>query len=195
MEIQDKNIYSNGLSIYIGPKYSGKSNKIIELYKLYNQTKLNICVINYTDIKTETYFKNKLYTNDNYNIECIYVNQLYNYSGDFYQYLNDEFNYIDVFLIDNGHLYSDIFHWINEVLKYNKIIHLTMLNDKTDNNCLELINICDHLYKLNSLCNICKINYSIYNYTISIKDKKTKCIPLCRKCFSFRKEIMIEHIN
>ena len=61
------------LHIIFGPMFSGKTNKIIDLYNIYNKQHICFCINYDKDIR---YGSNKIISHDGNSIPCISVNNL-----------------------------------------------------------------------------------------------------------------------
>jgi len=178
------------LELILGPMFSGKTSKLLEIYKQCNFCNISTMVINYSD--DERYSETKLSTHDKQMIDCIKSTKLFDINKNIeYKTIFDE---CEVILINEGQFFPDIVEWcIDAVEKYNKRLYICGLDGdferKPFGNILKLIPYCDKITKLTSLCSICKNgNAGIFSHRIS-DEKEQKVIgsdnyiPLCRKCY------------
>ena len=62
------------LEIIVGPMFSGKTTRLVNLYNRYVNEQKNVCVINYSDDKR--YHDTMLSTHDKVMIPCIFTNKI-----------------------------------------------------------------------------------------------------------------------
>jgi thymidine kinase len=68
------------LEIFLGPMFSGKTTKLIDLYKKYSYCNIKVCVINHS-LDTR-YDKIQMSTHDGILVPCIFITNIlpvYNY--------------------------------------------------------------------------------------------------------------------
>ena len=156
------------LELILGPMYSGKTSKILELYKQYKFCNIPITVINHSNDKR--YHDTMLSTHDKLMIPCIQTNTLkeiwtnsdiFINNGNFlhsktYKLLMNS----DVILINEGQFFEDLYEIVIDMLKSNKKIYICGLDGdferKKFGQLLDLIPLCDKVTKLKSLCAQCK---------------------------------------
>ena len=187
------------LEIFLGPMFSGKTTKLIDLYKKYTYCNMKVCVINHS-LDTR-YDKVQMSTHDGILVPCIFITDIlpvYNYKsldepidnvGEHHLLLQNA----DVILINEGQFFDDLYVSVLEMLKDNKKIYVSGLDGDFQQNkfgsLLDLIPHCDKVTKLNSLCGICKDGTSaIFSKRITSDTDQTlvgvdNYIPVCRKCF------------
>ena len=187
------------LELFVGPMFSGKTTKLIDLYKKYDYCNIKVCVINHS-LDTR-YSQHQMSTHDGVEVPCIFITEIlpvYNYNkiedtlneiGKFHLLLNDA----EVILINEGQFFPDLYKGILQMLKDNKKIYVSGLDGDFQKNkfgaLLDLIPHCDKITKLNSLCGICK-DGTPGIFSKRIVEEKTQTlvgvnnyIPVCRKCF------------
>ena len=112
------------LGLFIGPMYSGKTSKLIELYKQFKFCGVYTIVINYSeDIR---YSKHMLSTHDMNMIPCIMVSTL-SEVADIIDEKPDDTNIknVSVILINEGQFFKDIVEWVNKaVTVYKKCVSI-----------------------------------------------------------------------
>lgn len=184
---------NNGyLELILGPMFSGKTSKLIEIYKQYSFCNIPLVVINYEG--DTRYSPTDLVTHDKVKINCIQSDNLL-------AVINEQ---IDVFtnngslavLINEGQFFSDLYSSVYQMVNEHKC-HVYVAGLDGDfkrekfGQMLDLIPICDKVYKLHSLCVFCKDGTkAIFSHR---KDKKCKSqkqigtddiyVPLCRECY------------
>ena len=114
------------LSLIIGPMFSGKTSKLINLYKNMEYYKSSVIVINYD--KDTRYSDNMLSSHDKVMIPCKMVNKLSQISDICNNVITDEFNNSSVILINEGQFFEDIVSWVNTAVDiYNKKVYISLV--------------------------------------------------------------------
>jgi thymidine kinase len=191
---------SGYLELFIGPMFSGKTSKLLEIYKQNIFCKISIIVINHSsDIR---YHKTDLSTHDKIMIPCIQTTQLldiWNYDNledpidENLMNIHFQFREANVVLINEGQFFPDLIQCIEELLKEKKKIFICGLDGdferKKFGNILDLIPLCDKVTKMTSLCGICK-NGTPGIFSLRLTNNKEQFligsdnyIPVCRKCY------------
>jgi thymidine kinase len=187
MEQQFKMDTTSYLELIIGPMFSGKTSRLVEIYKQCKFCDIPIIVINHSF--DNRYDDNLLSTHDKTMIPCIKVCKLFDLNINYSVELNNS----QVILINEGQFFDDLYDWIELILKLNKKIYICGLDGdferKKFGKILDLIPLCDKVTKLMSLCNICKNGTSgIFSMRITQEKEQTligydNYIPVCRKCY------------
>lgn len=179
------------LALYIGPMYSGKTSKLLNLYKQFNFCNISVAVINY--IEDTRYSNEFLSTHDKIMIPCIMSKRLH----ETFPIPSEPFNQYDVYLINESQFFPDIVDWVKEAVGFphKKKIYLCGLDGDFKRNVfgnwLDLIAFSDTVEKLTSLCCDCRKNAALFSYRIT-KETDQKVIgsdsylPLCRNCYELR---------
>lgn len=188
------------LALYVGPMYSGKTSKLLELYKQYDFCNIKTLVINFEG--DTRYSDSMLSTHDKHMIPCMKVNQLSQIAN--IEDLNidivslpDYFVNSSVILINEGQFFKDIIPWVNIAIgpKYKKTVHICGLDSdfkrQKFGDWLDLITTCDKIEKLYSICSDCKYRSALFSYRLSQETEQTvigssNYIPLCRLCYENR---------
>jgi thymidine kinase len=187
------------LELFIGPMFSGKTSKLIDIYKKYIYCGIKVCVINHS-LDTR-YSESKMSTHDYMVIPCIFMNQL----SEIYHYNNLEeplddkgrYHYLlheaEVILINEGQFFEDLYEIVLKLLEDGKKIYISGLDGDFQKNkfgqLLDLIPHCDKVVKLRSLCGMCKNGTeAIFSKRITEEKNQTligvnNYVPVCRKCF------------
>lgn len=175
------------LELILGPMFSGKTTKLLEVYKQNVFCEIPTIVINHS---TDTrYHDTMLSTHDKRMIPCIQLNQF----SDLTSEQKESIYEAKVVLINEGQFFSDIVEFVYALLSSSKMIYITGLDGdfqrKKFGNLLDLIPICDKVTKLNSLCSKCKDGTpGIFSMRITNDKQQTlvgsdNYIPVCRVCY------------
>lgn len=191
---------SNGyLELIIGPMYSGKTSKLLEIYKQCKFCDIPVCVINHSLDKR--YHESLLSNHDKIMIPCINVENLMDLWIEPTNCIEDKYKLTsyEVILINEGQFFTDLEIFVKLLLKHNKKIYICGLDGdferKKFGQILDLIPICDNIIKLKSLCSICKNGTpGIFSMRISEEKYQTligseNYLPVCRSCYE--KKFMI----
>jgi thymidine kinase len=175
------------LEIIIGPMFSGKTSKLLNIYKQCKFCNIEVVVINHSlDLR---YDSNMLSTHDKNMIPCYQMDKLYNL---FLNPFNDSYKNAKVVLINEAQFFPDLEETVKQMLKDHKQIYISGLDGDFQQNkfgqILDLIPLCDKVSKYKSLCAICK------NGTPGIFSKRLTSeieqlvigsdnyLPVCRNC-------------
>ena len=183
------------LEIIYGPMKSGKTSRLLQLYKQFKFCEIPVMVIN--NCKDNRYSDIYLSSHDKVMIPCIKADKLSDIVR-LCEPLKDspylkEFNESKVILINEAQFFEDIVEWVTlAVEKYNKKIYICGLNSdfrrKPFGNWLDLEQICDKITHLQSWCSVCKKQQALFSHRISSETEtiiigSENYIPLCRKCW------------
>jgi thymidine kinase len=177
------------LELIVGPMFSGKTSRLIDIYKQCKFCNIPVCVINHSIDKR--YDDELLSSHDQIKIPCIQTNILSDI-------LNEkQFHTSKVILINEGQFFSDLYDVVVEMLKWNKKIYICGLDGdferKKFGSILDLIPLCDKVEKLASLCSICKDGApGIFSLRLTKEKQQTlvgsnNYIPVCRNCYEKNK--------
>lgn len=192
------NMDNGYLGIFVGPMYSGKTSKLIELYKQFKFCGIETMTVNYAE--DTRYSNNMLSTHDMHMIPCIMVTTLSEIADIINtpkeKIVENHKTFMDakVILINEGQFFSDIVEWVKKaVCEYNKSVYICGLDGdfkrELFGNWLNLIPLCDSIEKLHSFCSGCKKRPALFTHRTSL-DTRQKVIgsddmyvPLCRLCY------------
>lgn len=212
MTSKTNNLSSSYLELFIGPMFSGKTSKLVEIYKQCIFCNIPVAVINHSIDKR--YDDTLLSTHDKVMIPCIQTNKL----KDIWHYdtpsnvvlhsspnehdslvvlhrLDDSVKLInaDVIIINEGQFFEDLLPAVQHMLQHNKKIYVGGLDGdferKKFGQILDLIPLCDKVTKMTSLCGLCKNGTAgIFSKRISNETEQTvvgsdNYIPVCRSCY------------
>jgi thymidine kinase len=196
--MSDSNSSAGYLELILGPMFSGKSSRIVEIYKQCNFCNISVAVINHTI--DNRYDDELLSTHDKVKIPCIKTERLSDVwtKDDLISIhrVEEKFKVAtsDVILINEGQFFEDLYEIVVEMLKQNKKIYICGLDGdferKKFGQILDLIPLCDKVTKLTSLCSLCKNGTpGIFSMRLTQETDQTvvgsdNYIPVCRKCYS-----------
>lgn len=188
------------LELIIGPMYSGKTSKLLEIYKQCKFCDISVCVINHSLDKR--YHSSMLSSHDKIMIPCLNVDHLSNLwfnNGeiDLTEFADKSGHKLirnsEVILINEGQFFNDLHYVVNDMLKNNKVVYVCGLDGdferKKFGQILDLIPLCDKVNKLTSLCSNCKNGTpGIFSMRITNEKEQTiigseNYIPVCRSCY------------
>ena len=193
--ITSSQLQSGYLEIILGSMYSGKTSRLVEIYKQCTFCNISVCVINHSiDNRYDTEL---LSTHDQIKIPCIKTNKLLDVWPDYIDMEPnvglDKFTSASVILINEGQFFPDLEEFVKKILLNGKKVYVCGLDGdferKKFGQILDLIPLCDKVTKLTSLCSMCK------NGTLGIFSKRISCeqiqtvvgfdnyIPVCRSCY------------
>ena len=173
------------LELIIGPMFSGKTSRLIEIYKQCKFCNIPTLVINHSiDTRYDQYL---LSNHDKVMIPCIQTTQLTTLIN------NQEFKKAEVILINEGQFFDDLYDCTELWLKENKKIYISGLDGdferKKFGQIIDLIPLCDKVTKMTSLCSICKNGTpGIFSKRITKEKEQTMVgsdnyLPVCRYCY------------
>lgn len=173
------------LEIILGPMFSGKTTRLIEIYNKYNRSSKKISVINYS--MDTRYHDKMLSTHNQVMIPCIFSSTIHSLLDS--PVIKDA----DIILINEGQFFEDVYESVVELVeKMKKKVYVCGLDSDFKRNkfgnLLNLIPLCDNVVKLHSNCNQCDneaiFSYRITNETSQVAIGSTNYIPLCRCCYN-----------
>jgi thymidine kinase len=197
---------SGYLEIVLGSMYSGKSTRLVEIYNQCIFCNISVTVINHSI--DNRYDDELLSTHDKIKIPCIKTERLFDIWIDpvnmeenvaLIPRIKDKFKVAtsDVILINEGQFFPDLEEFVTCLLNENKQIYVCGLDGdferKKFGQILDLIPLCDKVYKLTSLCSLCKNgNKGIFSMRLTSEKEQTvvgsdNYIPVCRSCYEKRR--------
>lgn len=188
------------LELIIGPMFSGKTSKVLEVYKQCTFCNIPVAIINH--VIDQRYHDTMISTHDKVMAPCLQANQLNDIwtQAGFIESGNQSDNYAhkllrsaEVILINEGQFFTDLYTVVIDMLKHNKKIYICGLDGdferKKFGQILDLIPLCDKITKLTSLCSQCKDGTpGIFSMRLTCEKEQTvvgsdNYIPVCRKCY------------
>lgn len=190
------------LEIILGSMYSGKTSRLVEIYKQCKFCNISVAVINHSI--DNRYDDELLSTHDQVKIPCIKTNKLFDIWIDdinleagvsLVPRISDKLKIMtsSVILINEGQFFPDLEEFVKQLLLNDKKIYICGLDGdferKKFGQILDLIPLCDKVTKLTSLCSICKDGKAgIFSKRLSSETEQTvvgsnNYIPVCRSCY------------
>ena len=189
-------LYNSGyLEIIMGPMFSGKTSKLLEIYKQCVFCNIPVSIINHSLDKR--YHDSMISSHDKIMAPCLQAKELkdvWSMDDTSISMTNDDIlKKSDIILINEGQFFSDLYDVVIDMLKHKKQIYICGLDGdferKKFGNILDLIPLCDKITKLSSLCSKCK-NGTLGIFSLRLTNEKTQTvigsenyIPVCRKCY------------
>lgn len=195
MSKEDKTLQGGYLELIIGPMFSGKTSRILEIYKQCKFCNIHVAVINH--VMDNRYDDDELSTHDKIKIPCIKAKSLTkiwtnetNYENIVYSNLRKA----SVILINEGQLFEDLFDNVNDMINCGKKVYVCGLDGDFKRNkfgsILDLIPLCDKVTKFTSICSLCK-NGTPGIFSMRLTNEKEQIIigsnnyiPVCRECYN-----------
>jgi thymidine kinase len=187
--------------------YSGKTSRLVEIYKQCKFCNIPVAVINHSI--DDRYDEELLSTHDQIKIPCIKTEKLFDIWAHHIELeenvgkttrVGDKFKVASsrVILINEGQFFPDLFEFVNELLKQDKKVYVCGLDGdferKKFGTILDLIPLCDEVRKLTSLCSLCKDGTpGIFSMRLTKEREQTlvgsdNYIPVCRKCYELKND-------
>jgi len=180
----EKEIDNAYLELIIGPMYSGKTSKLIDIYNNFKNN-VKISIINHS-LDNRYDESDMLSTHDKIKAQCIKTSNL----NDLWLY-NEEVKKSKIILINEGQFFENLYDVVINMLNNNKHVYICGLDgdfqQKKIGQMLDLIPLCDKVTKLTSLCSICNDNTpAIFTLRLSKETHQivigsNNYIPVCRK--------------
>jgi len=190
------------LHLILGAMFSGKTTRLIQIYKTRTYIGKKVVVINYLDDKR--YHETMMSTHDHQMIPCIQTSELSALCND---PTNEHYRKIkeaDTILINEGQFFKDIFENVLALVEteHKEVFICGLDGDFLRNrfgSLLSLIPYCDTVEKLAALCSDCRDGTpAIFSCRTSVETEQMvigseNYKPLCRKCYI--QEYTKHHVN
>jgi len=188
------NVHTVGyLELIIGPMFSGKTSKLLELYKQCTFCNIPVSIVNHSLDKR--YDNALLSSHDKVMapcLQCTELNELWSIDGNINE--NDSaLHKSDVILINEGQFFPDLYDVVVDMLNQHKKVYISGLDGdftrKRFGSILDLIPLCDKVTKLTSLCSCCRDGTpGIFSMRLTNEKEQTvvgvnNYMPVCRKCY------------
>jgi thymidine kinase len=192
------------LELFIGPMFSGKTSKLLELYKQNTFCNIPVAIINH--LFDTRYHDSMMSTHDKTMVPCIQTKNLLNVWSDDNVYdantpiykSHIQLKMAEVILINEGQFFEDLVPCVLEMLALKKRVYIAGLDGdferKRIGQILDLIPLCDKVTKLTSFCSLCKNGTAgIFSLRLTEETEQTvigsdNYIPVCRKCYQEKHE-------
>ena len=173
------------LELFMGPMFSGKTSKLLDIYKQCTFCNIPVTVINHSIDKR--YHDTMLSTHDELMIPCIPTDSLMSPA------CQSNIEQCQVILINEGQFFQDLYESVVDMLSKKKTVYIAGLDGdferKPFGEMLRLIPLCDKFTKLTSLCSMCKngtlglFSLRLSSETEQIVVGSRNYIPVCRYCY------------
>ena len=180
------------LELIIGPMYSGKTSRLISVYRQSQLCDVKCLVINYSEDKR--YSTTELSSHDKIMVPCIFANKISDIvEGESFE---NDYRQADVILINEGQFFPDLLNSVLRMVdKDMKRVYVCGLDGdfkrRSFGQITELVPHADSVMKLKSLCVICKNGTpALFSHRIDQENQQVKVIgsdayqPLCRMCYN-----------
>jgi len=181
------------IELIIGPMFSGKTSKLLELYKQHKFCNIKSVIINHTIDTRYNENSNTISTHDNIVSPCLKVENLSTLWSNTYKHA--ELLNSSIILINEGQFFNDLYEVVCDMVTYNKQIYICGLDGdfkrKPFGQILNLIPMCDKVTKLTSICAYCKNGTSgIFSSRVTNEVCQTvigsdNYKPVCRNCYKY----------
>jgi thymidine kinase len=200
MNTNNKQTCGPYLELIIGPMFSGKTSRLVDIYKQCKFCNIPVVVINHST--DNRYDDELLSTHDHIKIPCIKTDNLgYIWKEEpetngIFKILRDreESYFADVILINEGQFFDDLYEVVNSMLTHGKKVYVAGLDGDFQRQkfgqILDLIPLCDNVVKLKSLCGKCKNGtLGIFSKRLTNESEQTvigfdNYMPVCRNCYN-----------
>jgi thymidine kinase len=168
--------------------FSGKTTKLIELYKETLTKNKNCIAINY-ELDTR-YGKNKIISHDGLAIDCYSITNLDDFIKN--SHTKEVIANADYIFINEAQFFETIFEsvlYLNETLKKNVILCGLDLDYKREKfgSMMNLVSSATKVYALKGLCKLCggasQFSHRTVANSLQILIGYSQYIPLCEKCY------------
>ena len=176
---------SGYLELIIGPMFSGKTTRLIDVYNTEYANNVNIKVINFS--ADTRYHDSMLSTHDQVMIPCVFSNTIKEVCQE------NMIQNSDIILINEGQFFPDLYETVYELVEKNKKkVYICGLDGDFQRNkfgkLLDLIPLCDNIIKLKAKCVKCK-GHAIFSKRLSTEEQQvvigsSNYAPMCRECYS-----------
>jgi thymidine kinase len=175
------------LELILGPMFSGKTSRLLEIYKQCTFCNIPVAVINHSS-DTRYDSNDILSTHDQKKIPCFSFTLLSGIVS------HPKISTQQVILINEGQFFEDLVPVVQILLRQGKKIYIAGLDGdferKKFGSILDLIPLCDKVSKLTSLCSQCRDGTpGIFSMRLTHEKQQTlvgsdNYIPVCRNCYN-----------
>lgn len=174
------------LELIMGPMFSGKTSKLLDIYKQCKFCDIKVVIINHSS--DTRYHETMLSSHDKVLAPCIMLSKLEDCLA------MKPVKTADVILINEGQFFEDLYYSVVTMLNHDKKVYISGLDGdferKKFGQILDLVPLSDKITKLSSLCSLCK-DGTPGIFSMRLTDEKDQTvvgvsnyIPVCRKCYS-----------
>jgi thymidine kinase len=178
------------LEIICGPMFSGKTSKLVEIYKQYKYCDVPVLVVNYAG--DTRYSTTLLSTHDDRQIPCTFAETLAGLEDD--PTVAALLSECGIILINEGQFFTDLYSWVRrQVDREGKSVFIAGLDGdfrrETFGDMLRLVPLADKVTKLRSICSRCRDGTpGLFSHRTTSEQKQkmigaSDYIPVCRRCY------------
>ena len=188
----DKNSY---LEIFVGPMFSKKTSRLIDIYKQYTFCNIPVEIINHC--ADTRYHDTMLSSHDKVMVPCIQtdkISEVWFNNNNKNQENHLKLKNATVILINEAQFFEDLYDCVLDMLKENKRVYIAGLDGDFSRNkfgqILDLVPMCDKITKLTALCSMCKdgtlgiFSMRLTKETHQMVIGSDNYIPVCRHCYT-----------
>lgn len=176
------------LEIFMGPMFSGKTTRLVQLYDQFTYIGKRVAVVNF--VGDTRYHDTMMATHNKTMIPCIQLDKL----TDAWLNPDGHLQLADVILINEGQFFSDLKQIVLDMVEsHKKHVYIAGLDADFQRNpfgqLFELIPYCDSVVKLHAFCSICRDGTPAIHSLRTVKDQQQVLIgsdmykPVCRECY------------
>ena len=188
----DKKSY---LEIFVGPMFSKKTSRLIDIYKQYTFCNIPVEIINHC--ADTRYHDTMLSSHDKVMVPCIQtdkISEVWFNNNNKNQENHLKLKNATVILINEAQFFEDLYDCVLDMLKENKRVYIAGLDGDFSRNkfgqILDLVPMCDKITKLTALCSMCKdgtlgiFSMRLTKETHQMVIGSDNYIPVCRHCYT-----------
>ena len=179
------NHHNGYLELILGPMFSGKTTRLVDIYNLEYSNNNNIKVINFS--ADTRYHDSMLSTHDKVMIPCVFSNTISEVCQES-MICNS-----DIILINEGQFFPDLYESVVELVEtHKKIVYICGLDGDFKRNkfgkLLDLIPLSDTVTKLSATCVRCN-KRAVFSKRLSAEEQQivigsSNYVPMCRGCYN-----------
>lgn len=181
------NYEASYLEIIVGPMFSGKTTRLLEIAKRHQLMGKNVVIINTVLDNRQDEGLEKISTHDGHIAKCISTKNLNDINEGVLRTTN-------TICINEAQFFSDLEGFVKNWLRYNKYIVVSGLDGdyrrKKFGHILDLIPFCDSCIKVRAICHRCEQGNDAIFSMRNVKDTNQVLIgdfneyePVCRMCY------------
>jgi len=177
------------LELVIGPMFSGKTSRLVEIYRKSVLCDIKVIAINYAEDKR--YDEKQISTHDGVKIPCVQVGKML---FEYYDPGGVEGIGGEVIIINEGQFFDDLEEWVTKLLDRKEVYKVYVCGldgdycQKRFGHILDLVPLCNKVVKLNAICRLCKSDKGVFTKRLSpettqeVIGSSDKYIAVCRNC-------------
>jgi len=179
------------LKLILGPMFSGKSTKLLELIRKYKIINYKVMILKHSIDKRYS-DADEIVSHNKDTEPCICISNLFNVFTD--ERFYDQYNDSKVIFIEEGQFFIDLYDFAKKALADNKTIFVVGLNGDSNQmnfgDIHKLLPLCDDIELLKACCKICMDETPALFSKRLIQNEGQVCvgggdeyIPVCRDHF------------